>query len=111
MNINVRNLSRLISFAPREGNLFPDKRNHDPLHEKLTCRHQIRIHRVLGFEVGPSVIRDVTFERRFSVDQGRDNVSALDLLSVLQDDDVAIQDMRVDHGISANTERKSAGVF
>src|SRR6266403_701194 len=57
------------------------------------------------------MLYDITFQSRFTINQCRHNVSALHIFAVFQNNNVSIDNVRVDHRIPTNTQGKSASIF
>src|ERR1043166_1527080 len=82
---------KLTPLSPGRRHLFPDQRNQHSLDAKLARGNQIRVKRVLRLQVRAAMLRDVTLQGRFAVDQGRDDIAVLHIFSIFQDRDIALQ--------------------
>src|SRR5215213_5294351 len=102
---------RLLSLSPTGRGLFSHQRNHYPLDPKFTRRGKIWIGRILGLEVGTTMLENISLQRRLTVDQGSDDISILHIFSVFQDDHIAVQDVSVYHRIAPHPKRERAPVL
>ena len=57
------------------------------------------------------MLNHVSFQRCFAVDQRGDNIAIVHLFAVFQNHDVAVDNMRVDHRVAADSQRKCAAIF
>jgi len=57
------------------------------------------------------MIDHVSFQRRLPVDQRGHDVTVMDLFALFQNHNVAIQNVRADHRIAANSQRERAMIF
>jgi hypothetical protein len=79
------------------------------LDDKFSCRDQIRIERVLSPEKRLPILNKVALKRYIPVDQGRDDIT-IPRGSVLQDDDISLQDPGPDHRVSPHLQGKGLGI-
>ena len=57
------------------------------------------------------MIDDISLQCRLAVDQCRDDVAVMDFFALLQNHDVAVQNVRADHRIAAHSQRERAVIF
>ena len=58
---------------------------------------EIRILRIFRFEIGTASIQHVTLQSRFTVDQRCHDIAVSGIFPILQDDNVPIENVRIDH--------------
>jgi len=69
-------------------------------------RALVGITRVFRSQIRPSVFDDKTFQRRLAIDQGRHDVAISCFPVIVQNHDVAIENMGIHHRIAPHFERK-----
>ena len=57
------------------------------------------------------MIDNVPFQRCLAVDQRRDDVATMNFFALLENDEVAVENVRADHRIAPNAQRECAVVF
>lgn len=108
----IRGIPCIPLFLIPRSRLIPTAAAHQPYHhaldDQLCGGNQVREAGILGFQEALLLFDDVAFERGFPVDQGGYDV-AIARFAVLKDDVIPIDDVGLDHGISANSQ--SEGVL
>src|SRR4051794_3642624 len=107
----TRRSSSLRAIRPGAVRLPTNERNHHALHVQLARRNEIRIHRVLRLQIFPAAIDYVTLERCLAVNQRGDDVAVVRVFAVFEDDNVAVENVRIDHRIAADSQREGAAVL
>src|SRR5437016_11044954 len=73
--------------------LFADQRYHHALNLELARGDQIWIARVFRFEIRAAMLDNITFQRRFAVDQRRNDIAVAHLFGVFQNHNVTIKNV------------------
>ena len=57
------------------------------------------------------MLDNITFQRRFAVDQRRNDIAVVHLFGVFQNHNVTIKNVSADHGVAADAQGKRAAIF
>ncbi len=86
-----------------------EEADHHALDDELVGGQKVGVAGILGAEEGTSLFEEVALQRRFAVDERGDDVAGAGVAGG-EEDDVAVENTRVDHGVAADAEREKAGV-
>jgi len=74
-------------------------------------RALIGIARIFRSQIRPPVFDDKTFQRRLAIDQCCHNIAISRFLAIVQNDDVAIENVGIHHRIAPHFQRKDSRIF
>src|ERR1041384_8242897 len=103
------NMDYIVTKLPlQELLILSHQRHHHPLDLQLFLWNEIRVTGIFRAQIRFATLQDKSFKRDLAINQRGDHIAGAWLTTILDDRNIAIDDILADHGIAAHFEAERA---